>query len=75
VEYIPAGQTVHILDPDAEKLPALQSRQTAWLNAARSDEYLPAVQEMQAEAPLVTLYVPAGQGAQFTPVQFTGAVI
>ncbi len=54
--------------PPAEMLPALQSRQTVWLNAASSDVYLPAVQKMQTEPPLVTLYIPVGKDAQFTSV-------
>ncbi len=61
--------------PPAKMLPALQSRQTVWLNAASSDVYLLAAQKMQTEPPLVTVYVPAGQDAQFTRVHLTGAMI
>ena len=61
--YLPAAQSVQVLDANAEYLPAPQSMQV--LDAA--NEYLPAgqlIQVLSAVAPRVSEYLPAAQTRQ-----------
>ena len=60
-KYVPALQSVHVLDPsDSEKDPAAHNEQTVLLVAPKAEEKEPGLQLVQAVAPeRASEYVPA----------------
>jgi hypothetical protein len=70
VQKKPAGQSVHVVAPAEEVVPA---EHTIGL-AVPSGQYDPAVQVVQADCPVVAAYVPARHCALTPPLQKFPAV-